>query len=46
MPLVMMAVIGTLSYNFQVVFPLFAKYSLGGSVTTFTCSTRRRPWGR
>jgi len=35
-PLAMMAVIGTLSYNFPVVFPLFAKYSLGGSVTLFT----------
>jgi MFS family permease len=35
-PLAMMAVIGTLAYNFQVVFPLFAKYSLGGSVTLFT----------
>ncbi len=35
-PLVMMAVIGTLAYNFQVVFPLFAKYSLGGNVTLFT----------
>ena len=32
----MMAVIGTLSYNFQVVFPLFAKCSLGGSATLFT----------
>ena len=35
-PLAMMAVIGTLAYNFQVVFPLFAKYSLGGSATLFT----------
>jgi MFS family permease len=35
-PLAMMAVIGTLSYNFPVVFPLFAKFSLGGSVTLFT----------
>jgi len=35
-PLVMMAVIGTLSYNFPVVFPLFAKFSLGGSATLFT----------
>ncbi len=35
-PLVMMAVIGTLSYNFQVVFPLFAERTLGGDVTTFT----------
>ena len=35
-PLAMMALIGTLSYNFPVVYPLFAKYSLGGSVTLFT----------
>jgi len=35
-PLVMMAVIGTMSYNFPVVFPLFAKFSLGGSATLFT----------
>jgi MFS family permease len=35
-PLLMMAVIGTLSYNFPVVFPLFATRSLGGTTTTFT----------
>jgi MFS family permease len=35
-PLVMMAVIGTLSYNFQVVFLLFAERTLGGTATTFT----------
>jgi MFS family permease len=35
-PLVMMAVIGTLSYNFQVVFLLFAERSLAGTATTFT----------
>jgi MFS family permease len=35
-PLVMMAVIGTLSYNFQVVFPLFATRDLGGTDSTFT----------
>jgi MFS family permease len=35
-PLVMMAVIGTLSYNFQTVFPLFATRDLHGSATTFT----------
>jgi len=35
-PLVMMAVVGTLSYNFQTVFPLFATRDLGGSGTTFT----------
>jgi MFS family permease len=35
-PLVMMAVVGTLAYNFQTVFPLFVKRSLGGTNTTFT----------
>jgi MFS family permease len=35
-PLVMMAVIGTLSYNFQTVMPLFATRDLGGSDVTFT----------
>ncbi|MDQ1424897.1 MAG: hypothetical protein QOD72_2395 [Acidimicrobiaceae bacterium] len=35
-PLVMMAVIGTLAYNFQTVLPLFAKRDLGGSDLTFT----------
>jgi MFS family permease len=35
-PLVMMAVIGTFSYNFQTVFPLFAIRDLHGSPTTYT----------
>lgn len=35
-PLVMMAVVGTLSFNFQVVFPLFAIRDLGGDDGTFT----------
>ncbi|HEV7524637.1 MAG TPA: MFS transporter [Acidimicrobiia bacterium] len=35
-PLVMMGVVGTLSYNFQTVFPLFAKRDLHGSGLTFT----------
>jgi MFS family permease len=35
-PLMMMAIIGTLSYNFQVVFPLFTTRDLGGDATTFT----------
>jgi MFS family permease len=35
-PLVMMAIIGTLSYNFQVVFPLFMTRDLGGTDSTFT----------
>ena len=39
-PLVMMAVVGTLSYNFQTVFPLFATRDLHGDGTTFTCCSR------
>ncbi|MFN8036985.1 MAG: MFS transporter [Acidimicrobiia bacterium] len=35
-PLVMMAVVGTLSYNFQTVFPLFVTRNLHGTGTTFT----------
>ncbi len=35
-PLVMMAVVGTLSYNFQTVFPLFVTRDLHGSDATFT----------
>jgi MFS family permease len=35
-PLTMMAVVGTLSYNFQTVFPVFAERDLGGNGTTFT----------
>ncbi len=35
-PLVMMAVIGTFAFNFQVVFPLFVTRDLGGDDTTFT----------
>jgi MFS family permease len=35
-PLAMMGVIGTLSYNFQTVFPLFAIRDLDGSTSTFT----------
>lgn len=36
MPLVMMAVIGTLAFNFQVVVPLFVTEDLGGTDQTFT----------
>ncbi len=36
MPLVMMAVIGTLAFNFQVVVPLFVIKDLGGTDRTFT----------
>jgi MFS family permease len=35
-PMVMMAVVGTLSYNFPTVFPLFIIRDLGGSDATFT----------
>lgn len=35
-PLVMMAVVGTLAFNFQVVFPLFTIRDLGGDDATFT----------
>ena len=35
-PLAMMAVIGTLAFNFQTVLPLFATRDLGGSDVTFT----------
>jgi MFS family permease len=35
-PLMMTAIIGTLAYNFPVVFPVFATRSLGGTETTFT----------
>jgi len=35
-PLVMMAVIGTLSYNLQTVIPLFATRDLGGTEVTYT----------
>jgi MFS family permease len=35
-PLVMMAIIGTFAFNFQVVLPLFVTRSLGGRVDMFT----------
>jgi len=35
-PLVMMAIVGTLTFNFSVTYPLFVKKTLGGSDTTFT----------
>jgi MFS family permease len=35
-PLAMMAMVGTLSYNFQTIFPLFATRDLGGSAATYT----------
>lgn len=36
MPLVMVAVVGTLAFNFQVVFPLFVSQDLSSSPSTFT----------
>ena len=36
LPFVTLAVIGTLSYNFSVIFPLFVEHGLGGSDGTFT----------
>ena len=35
-PLAMMAVVGTLGYNFQVVLPLLARFSFGGGPATYT----------
>jgi predicted MFS family arabinose efflux permease len=35
-PLIMMGVVGTLSYNFQTVFPLFTVRDLHGSASTYT----------
>src|SRR5438309_4902938 len=35
-PFVMLAVVGTLSYNFTVVFPLFVEHGLGGSDASYT----------
>lgn len=35
-PLVMMTIVGTLAFNFNVVMPLFVRRSLGGNDTTFT----------
>jgi MFS family permease len=35
-PMVMMAVVGTLAYNFPTVFPLFVTRDLGGTDSTFT----------
>jgi MFS family permease len=34
-PLLMMAIVGTLAYEFQVVFPLLAKFTFGGDAGTF-----------
>jgi MFS family permease len=34
-PLVMMALIGTLAYEFQVILPIMAKYTFGGTAATY-----------
>ena len=34
-PLLLMAIVGTLSFNFQVVLPLMARFSFGGDATTY-----------
>jgi MFS family permease len=38
-PLAMMAVIGTLSFNFQILLPLFAKFTWHGTATTYALLT-------
>jgi MFS family permease len=38
-PLLMMAVIGTLTYEFQVVLPLLARFTFGGDAGTFSTMT-------
>jgi MFS family permease len=39
MPLAMMALVGTLSYNFQVLLPLLAKFTWHGTATTYAMLT-------
>ncbi|MDX6636818.1 MAG: hypothetical protein QOJ01_329 [Solirubrobacterales bacterium] len=34
-PLLLMAIVGTFSFNFQVVLPLIARFSFGGNATTY-----------
>ena len=38
-PLAMMVVVGTLSFNFQVLLPLFAKFTWHGTATTYALLT-------
>jgi MFS family permease len=38
-PLVVMALVGTLSYNFQVILPLMARFTFHGSATTYAALT-------
>jgi MFS family permease len=39
LPLLLMAVIGTLAFNYQVILPVFAEEDLGGTDTTYTLLT-------
>jgi MFS family permease len=38
-PLLVMAVVGTLSFNFQVILPLMARFAFGGGATTYAALT-------
>ena len=38
-PLLMMAIVGTLAYEFQVILPLVAKYTFGGDAATYAVMT-------
>lgn len=38
-PLVMMGIVGTFAYEYQVVLPLFAKFTFGGDAATFAAMT-------
>jgi predicted MFS family arabinose efflux permease len=38
-PLVVMAVVGTLSFNFQVILPLMARFAFGGGAATYAALT-------
>jgi MFS family permease len=38
-PLVVMAVVGTLSFNFQVILPLMARFAFGGGASTYAALT-------
>jgi MFS family permease len=38
-PLGVMAIVGTLSFNFQVILPLLARFTFGGSATTYAALT-------
>jgi MFS family permease len=44
-PLAMMAVIGTLSFNFQVLLPLFAKFTWHGTASTYALLTTAMGFG-